>query len=151
MFFNARCQTFIRGAAGRALVDTPALNPLSRQLLVPVQREGPSAGPLVVTGPGPIEPGSAPAPSPISAPMNTSKPAPPLPPDSGTGSLLEGDGGSGAEEDEDEDAGFASRRSGGDAYLVPASDPYASLDAAFANDTSQHDFDVAIVRSASII
>jgi AP-2 complex subunit beta-1 len=143
-------QTFIRGAAGRALVDTPALNPLSRQLLVPIQREGASAGPLVVSGPGPIEPGTAPVPSPV--PINTSKPAPPLPPDSGTGSLLEGsgEGGSGGEEDEDEDAGFAGRRSGGNAYLVPASDPYASLDAAFVDD-SQNDFQLQIMRGSAII
>ena len=145
---NAPGQTFIRGAAGRALVDSPALNPLSRQLLVPVQREGPSAaGPIVVAGPGPIEPGTEPVPSPVSAPMNTSKPAPPLPPGTGAGSL-EGEG-SGGEEDEDEDVGFASRRSGGTAYLVPATDPYASLDAAFANhpDSEMH---IQIARGSNI-
>jgi hypothetical protein len=105
-----------------------------------------------VSGPGPIEPGTAPVPS---VSLNTSKPAPPLPPDSGTGSLLEGEGegegGSGGEEDEDEDEGFAGRRSGGNAYLVPASasDPYASLDAAFVDDDNE--FNIQIARGSAII
>jgi hypothetical protein len=79
--------------------------------------------------------------------VNTSKPEPPLPPDSGTGSL-EGDG-SGGEEDEDEDEGFANRRSTAGAYLVPATDPYASLDAAFAND-SERDMHIQIARGANL-
>ena len=78
--------------------------------------------------------------------MNTSKPAPPLPPDSGTGSF-EGDG-SGGEEDEDEDAGYANRRDAG-AYLVPATDPYASLDAAFVSD-SERDMHIQIARGANM-
>ncbi len=95
-------------------------------------------GPIVVPGPGPIEPGTAPvAESPLPVPLNTSKPSPPLPPDSATGGLLEGEG-SGGEEDEDEDAGFAKRRSGGTAYLVPSTaDPYASLDTAFGDRTQR--------------
>jgi len=128
-FFFWHGQTFIRGAAGKALVDSPALNPMSRQVLVSVQRSAPPTAPLVVPGPGPIEPGSAPAPSPLSAPINTSKPPPPLPPDAGSGGLLEGGEGSGGEEEEEEDAGFAKHRS--------AADPYASLDAAF-GDSSQN-------------
>ena len=47
-------QTFIRGAAGRQLVDTPALNPTSRQMLVTVNRPGVPA-PIKVSGPGPVE------------------------------------------------------------------------------------------------
>jgi len=144
--YHKNPETFIRGAAGRALVDSPALNPLSRQLLVPLQREAPSAGPIVVPGPGPVEPGTEPVPSPLPASVNTSKPAPPLPPDSGTGSL-EGDG-SGGEEDEDEDAGFSNRRSAAGAYLVPATDPYASLDAAFVDD-SERNMQLQFMRGAS--
>lgn len=136
--YHKNPETFIRGAAGRALADSPALNPLSRQVLVPVQRSGPSAGPLVVPGPGPIEPGTGPvASSPL--PLNTSKPSPPLPPDSATGGLLEGEG-SGGEDDEDEDAGFAKRRSGVGASPMPT-DPYASLDTAFGNRTQDEPLD----------
>ena len=86
-------------------------------------------GPIIVSGPGPIEPGTTPVPSPLPAPLNTSKPSPPLPPDSGAaGGLLEGDGSGGDEEDEEEDVGFAAPRQSGTGY---APDPYASLDAAF--------------------
>lgn len=89
-------------------------------------------GPLVVSGPGPIEPGSAPAPSPLAAPVNTSKPSPPLPPDS-AGGLLEVEGSGGEEDDEEE--GFVTRRSLGTAHLMPTADPYASLDTAFGGTT----------------
>jgi len=47
-------QTFIRGAAGRQLIDTPALNPTSRQMLVAVNRPNVPA-PIKVSGPGPKE------------------------------------------------------------------------------------------------
>jgi len=94
-------------------------------------------GPLIVPGPGPIEPGTAPAPSPL-ATMNTmntiitSKPAPPLPHDSvGEHGLLEREG-SGVEEEEDEDegAGFAKGKSS-PVRQMTVSDPYASLNTAF--------------------
>lgn len=103
---------------------------MSRQLLVPIQRETPVSGPIVVTGPGPIEPGTTSGPS--SLPIGASKPAPPLPPDSGLeGGLLDREGSAGEEdEDEDEDAGFAKSK------LAPmrqmtTTDPYANLNAAF--------------------
>jgi hypothetical protein len=133
-------KTFIRSATGRALADSPALNPLSRQLLVPIQRDAPMPGPIIVTGPGPIEPGTAPAPSPLNT-INTSKPAPPLPHDSvGEHGLLEREGSGGEEEeDEDEDAGFAKGKSGPIRQMT-VSDPYASLTTAFgdyAADTPQ--------------
>ena len=122
-------QTFIRNAAGRALVDSPALNPLSRQLLVPIQRDVPALGPVVVPGPGPIEPGTA-APE---LSMDTSKPAPPLPFESGgEGGLLEREASAGEEdEDEDEDAGFAKAKSSPARQMTTTGDPYATLDAAF--------------------
>jgi AP-2 complex subunit beta-1 len=88
------------------------------------------SGPIIVAGPGPIEPGSSSGPS--SLPIGISKPAPPLPPDLGLeGGLLEREGSAGEEEDdEDEDAGFAKSK------LVPVrqmttTDPYANLNAAF--------------------
>jgi len=132
--YHKNPETFIRGATGRALADSPALNPLSRQLLVPVQRDMPMPGPIIVPGPGPIEPGTAPAPSPLTTmnTMNTSKPPPPLPHDSvGEHGLLEREGsGVEEEEDEDEDAGFAKGKSS-PVRQITVSDPYASLNTAF--------------------
>ena len=124
-------QTFIRGATSRALADSPALNGLSRQLLVPVQRNVPTPGPIIVPGPGPIEPGTGPAPSPLNT-INPAKPAPPLPHDSvGEHGLLEREGSGGEEEeDEDEDAGFAKGKSS-PVRQMTVSDPYASLNTAF--------------------
>lgn len=100
----------------------------------------PTAGPITVTGPGPIEPGSAPPPSPL-ATINTAKPAPPLPRDSvGEHGLLEREGSGGEEEeDEDEDAGFAKGKSS-PVRQVTLSDPYGSLNTAFGDyavDTPQ--------------
>jgi len=124
--YHKNPETFIRGAAGKALVDSPALNPMSRQLLVPVQREVPSAGPIIVPGPGPIEPGSGPAPSP-----NTSKPPPPLPSDSAAeGGLLERDASVG-EEDEDEDDDAIAKDKSVPLRQMTATDPYSSLNTAF--------------------
>jgi hypothetical protein len=132
IFFFPPCltQTFIRGAAGKALMDSPALNPLSRQLLVPVQRELPESGPIVVQGPGPIEPNTSSEPS--SLPISTFKPPPPLPADGGIeGGLLEREGSAGEEdEDEDEDAGFAKGKLSPVRQMTTA-DPYANLNAAF--------------------
>jgi len=129
--YHKNPETFIRGAAGKALVDSPALNPTSRQLLVPIQREVPAPGPIVVPGPGPIEPGSAPAPSPLQE-NTTSKPAPPLPSESAAeGGLLERDGSAGEEdEDEDEDASLAKDK-GAPVRQMTTTDPYANLNAAF--------------------
>ncbi|KAI0283146.1 Adaptor protein complex beta subunit [Russula aff. rugulosa BPL654] len=126
--YHKNPETFIRGAAGRALVDSPALNSLSRQLLVPVQREAPTSGPIVVHGPGPIEPGTSSELSPL--PIITSKPAPAH--DGGIeGGLLEREGSAGdEEEDEDEDASFVKGKHSPMRQLT-MSDPYANLNAAF--------------------
>ncbi|KAI0306363.1 Adaptor protein complex beta subunit [Multifurca ochricompacta] len=141
--YHKNPETFIRGAAGKALVDSPALNPMSRQVLVPIQREAPPSGPIVVPGPGPIEPGAASIPSPL--PMNTSKPAPPLPPESvGTGGLLEGEGSAG-DEDEDEDEDPAAAR------LASASDPYASMDAAFGEYTADAPQPSTVTQGAELL
>ena len=55
---STRLQTFIRNATGKALADSPALNPLSRQVLVPVARPNLPPPAVVVPGPGPPEPTS---------------------------------------------------------------------------------------------
>lgn len=53
--YHKNPETFIRGAAGRQLTDTPALNPTSRQMLVTVARPNASRAPVKVSGPGPVE------------------------------------------------------------------------------------------------
>jgi AP-2 complex subunit beta-1 len=90
----------------------------------------PAPGPIVVSGPGPIEPGTDPAPSPLT--MNTSKPAPPLPPDSAGehGSLEREASVADEDEDEDEDAGFAKGKAS-PVHQLTATDPYAGLNSAF--------------------
>lgn len=49
-------QTFIRNAVGKALIDSPALNPNSRAVLVALPRPQLPDMPIVVPGPGPQEP-----------------------------------------------------------------------------------------------
>jgi AP-2 complex subunit beta-1 len=77
-------QTFIRNAAGRALQESPALNPQTRAVLVPLAKaELPTM--INVPGPGPIESHSSQAaaespadstspPKPALAPISTEKP-----------------------------------------------------------------------------
>ena len=119
--FDTHTQTFIRNAAGKALVDSPALNPLSRQVLVPVARAAlPSA--INVPGPGPPEPRREGA---------ESKPTPPIPAE--------------ADADGEVDASSAGEHSGpGDdeedhiaaAHAPAGADPYASLGSAFGGYTA---------------
>jgi AP-2 complex subunit beta-1 len=83
-----------------------------------------------VLGPGPIEPDTAPAPSPLT--INTFKPAPPLPHEPvGDHELLEREPSAGDEdEDEDEDAGFA-KNPANPVRQMTVTDPYAGLNSAF--------------------
>ena len=122
-------QTFIRGAAGRALTDSPALNTLSRQVLVPVARPLLPAA-VTVSGPGPKEPARNGS---VSSPQSGTKPTPPIP--AGDEDLLDasssgehnddGDGdGDGEGEGEGEEDSIA-------AHAAQGSDPYANLDSAF--------------------
>ncbi|KAG9318444.1 Adaptor protein complex beta subunit [Chiua virens] len=54
--YHKNPETFIRNAAGRALVDSSALNPNSRAVLVPLARPQLPTAIITVAGPGPIEP-----------------------------------------------------------------------------------------------
>ncbi|RDX56859.1 Adaptor protein complex beta subunit [Lentinus brumalis] len=54
--YHKNPETFIRNATGKALADSPALNPLSRQVLVPISRPNLPPAAVVVPGPGPAEP-----------------------------------------------------------------------------------------------
>jgi AP-2 complex subunit beta-1 len=111
-------QTFIRNAAGRALQDSPALNPQTRAVLVPLAKaELPTA--INIPGPGPIESHSsqvaAEAPAANSA-TSASKPA--LPPINTEEPAIQ-------EKNEDED---------GNVNFTPvANDPYSNLGSAFGN------------------
>ncbi|KAI0721696.1 Adaptor protein complex beta subunit [Cerioporus squamosus] len=53
--YHKNPETFIRNATGKALADSPALNPLSRQVLVPISRANLPPAAVVVPGPGPPE------------------------------------------------------------------------------------------------
>ena len=116
-------QTFIRNATGRALVDTPALNPTSRAVLVPLSLPHLPPTTVTVSGPGPVEP----APT---LPAGMPKPEPPVP-IAGEQDLLDVDdatmeaaspnSGEDGEPDVDGEDGVGGR----------AGDPYANLDGAF--------------------
>ncbi|KAH7916044.1 adaptin N terminal region-domain-containing protein [Hygrophoropsis aurantiaca] len=54
--YHKNPETFIRNAAGRALVDSPALNANSRAVLVPLTRPQLPSAVVNVPGPGPTEP-----------------------------------------------------------------------------------------------
>ncbi|KAH9946176.1 Adaptor protein complex beta subunit [Epithele typhae] len=57
--YHKNPETFIRNATGKALADSPALNSLSRQVLVPLARSHGLPNTVVVSGPGPAEPAKA--------------------------------------------------------------------------------------------
>ncbi|KAL9715108.1 hypothetical protein Ac2012v2_001768 [Leucoagaricus gongylophorus] len=56
--YHKNPETFIRNAVGKALVDSPALNPHSRAVMATLPRPQLPDMPIVVTGPGPQEPGA---------------------------------------------------------------------------------------------
>lgn len=118
-------QTFIRNAAGKALVDSPALNAHSKAVLIPLARPPPLlSGPLNVPGPGPAEPHlRKPSPPPIPAGADTSKPPPPIPTE--PTDLLDMNEASSnpVAPDVDDD----------DAIPNAANDPYSNIDGAFGN------------------
>lgn len=114
--FADLAQTFIRNAAGKALADSPALNTLSRQVLVPLTRAAVPV-PVQVRGPGPQELSKD-----NTAPDET-KPTPPVPMDSDdlleTSSETDHHGESDGEEEH-----MA-------APSASVSDPYANLESVF--------------------
>lgn len=120
--YHKNPETFIRNATGKALIDSPALNALSRQVLVPVAR--PSLPAASINIPGPPQPRDRNLPeSPVS------KPAPPLPLVAGGGSnpdLLD----TGSLDDQDVDHHDEDESE----YIASPSgpgDPYANLETAF--------------------
>lgn len=127
-------QTFIRNAAGRALVDSPALNVNSRAVLVPLARPQLPTPAVVVPGPGPIEPHTrdqltdtspdAPKLDPNVPSQSINMPGDDNPPSTGghngaRDGLRDEDAEAGVDGDDDDDIGN------------PVADPYANLDGAF--------------------
>ncbi|KAG6897471.1 hypothetical protein C0992_001246 [Termitomyces sp. T32_za158] len=114
--YHKNPETFIRNAAGKALTDSPALNPSSRAALVPLPRPQLPPATINVPGPGPTEPQIRSTAS--NADLDT-KPAPPIPFSSAIPNTTRPL--SGHEGDDDEDDGPSSA----------ATDPYSNLDGAF--------------------
>ncbi|KAL0580232.1 hypothetical protein V5O48_001737 [Marasmius crinis-equi] len=126
--YHKNPETFIRGAAGRALADSPALNTNSRAVLMPLPRTQLPPSEVSVAGPGPVESHKTPAAASSSSPPQNDAPplpakanststpsAPPLSPSSQTSG--HGDG------DDDDDLPSPKGRQ--------SSDPYSNLDGAF--------------------
>ena len=123
-------QTFIRNATGKALTDSPALNQLSRQVLVPASRPNMPAPAIMVAGPGPTEPSQAGAatgnlldtdgPPPAAAPNGSSKD---LMATNASQDTPSNDGEGDGDGDGDDDDGVLS--------APTSADPYAGLDNAF--------------------
>jgi hypothetical protein len=113
-------QTFIRNAAGKALVDSPALNAHSRAVLIPLSTKVAEPTNISVAGPGPAETHMR---KPSPPPINTSKPPPPIPTESSSESrdLLDMDEAASSDVDDE------------DAVPNSASDPYSNIDGAFGN------------------
>ncbi|KAF9069680.1 adaptin N terminal region-domain-containing protein [Rhodocollybia butyracea] len=124
--YHKNPETFIRHAAGKALKDSPALNAHSRAVLVPLARvQLPSAMPIVVPGPGPMEPQA------VSSPV---APAPPLkndssPPASDQPVSVPANGVSSDQYPEDEEGDEDDEESSN--RQTNNLDPYSNLDNAF--------------------
>ncbi|KAG8217482.1 Adaptor protein complex beta subunit [Butyriboletus roseoflavus] len=134
--YHKNPETFIRNAAGRALVDSPALNANSRAVIVPLTRPHLPTTTIAVAGPGPIEPHTR------HQPTDASPDAPKLEPNvpSQRANLLANDNLPTAEGrnsagdslgDEDADAGIDGDDDDDDIGNNPVADPYANLDGAF--------------------
>ncbi|KAJ3515807.1 hypothetical protein NLJ89_g1527 [Agrocybe chaxingu] len=125
--YHKNPETFIRNATGKALVDSPALNPHSRMVLVPLTQ--PQLPPTVVSvpGPGPVESHALPPTAAATADLIGTDPdntAPP-PPVSQPSLKTNGDDADTQSDQEDDDAEPTSR--------ATANDPYSNLGGAFGN------------------
>ncbi|KAF7338332.1 AP complex subunit beta [Mycena venus] len=118
--YHKNPETFIRNATGKALKDSPALNPHSRAVLVPVARTQLPPTAVSVPGPGPVESHERADTPPLPDAPLPSKPTPPIPPETGSSAENE-DEDDGEAEPDDEPRGRAN------------DDPYSNLDGAFGN------------------
>ncbi|KAM5535223.1 hypothetical protein V8D89_011159 [Ganoderma adspersum] len=121
--YHKNPETFIRNAAGKALADSPALNSLSRQVLVPASRSNLPRATIVVSGPGPQEPSQSNGTNGSLVATDSPKPTK----NGSTGELVarsaSQESPSNEDDDGDDDEGPVAPRS--------AADPYAGLDSAF--------------------
>ncbi|KAG6854317.1 hypothetical protein C0991_008212 [Blastosporella zonata] len=117
--YHKNPETFIRNAAGKALVDSPALNSHSRAALVPLPRPQLPPASINVPGPGPSESHNTSVPENINL---ATKPSPPIPSSPTVSKVAGSTSDHGGEDDEDdEDDG------------PRGADPYSNLDGAFGN------------------
>ncbi|KAG1756829.1 adaptin N terminal region-domain-containing protein [Suillus paluster] len=123
--YHKNPETFIRNAAGRALVDSPALNANSRAVLVTLARPQLPSMAISVSGPGPVEP-SRPS-QPDDAANKLHLPTIVEPSRSDERDLLDVDGDDGAGGDSGD--GYLDVDDG--APVTKAADPYADLSGAF--------------------
>ncbi|KAF9030755.1 adaptin N terminal region-domain-containing protein [Panaeolus papilionaceus] len=124
--YHKNPETFIRNATGKALVDSPALNPHSRAVLIPLAAVRLPHSVISVPGPGPVESHATAATDNL---VSVDKEPPPPPPSSGKPTQVETTGNTGDAGSEDGD---------GDDDAPPAiksnsNDPYSNLDSAFGN------------------
>ncbi|KAI0831230.1 Adaptor protein complex beta subunit [Trametes gibbosa] len=124
--YHKNPETFIRNATGKALTDSPALNPLSRQVLVPISRANLPPTAIHVPGPGPSEPsqGVVPAAATTAATADLLQADAAPPAQNGASiDLMSTRSSQESKEDLGEDDDVGPR--------APGSDPYANLDNAF--------------------
>ncbi|OJA21595.1 hypothetical protein AZE42_01684 [Rhizopogon vesiculosus] len=124
--YHKNPETFIRNAAGRELVDSPALNANSRAVLVSLTRPQLPSTAISVQGPGPIEP-TRPSPQPDEVANKTPQPILVESTRSDERDLLDVDGDDGA----GGDSGDGYPDGDDDVAVVKAADPYAELGGAF--------------------
>jgi len=125
-------QTFIRNAAGRALVDSPALNANSRAVLAPPVRPRLPTAAITVAGPGPIEPHTRDQPDDASPDVAKVEPDVLLQEASLLVDATAQDRNGAGDTIGDEDAETAVNEDGDDDDSNgPVADPYANLDGAF--------------------
>ncbi|KAF8902127.1 Adaptor protein complex beta subunit [Gymnopilus junonius] len=123
--YHKNPETFIRNAAGKALVDSPALNAHSRAVLIPLVPVQLPPGIIQVPGPGPIESHTQSAVSDVPATGPGDSGGTSAPPPVPKSKIVEGE----VEEDleSDQDEGTPERNGS------TAKDPYSNLDGAFGN------------------
>ncbi|KAJ8078735.1 hypothetical protein PM082_013018 [Marasmius tenuissimus] len=122
--YHKNPETFIRGAAGRALTDSPALNAHSRTVLMTLPRSQLPSQSVTVAGPGPKESHATATTAPLIASDAPPLPAKPSESDATSPSSPTSRGGQPGDGDDEDDIPPASTKS-------QSNDPYSNLDGAF--------------------
>ncbi|KAF9564684.1 Adaptor protein complex beta subunit [Agrocybe pediades] len=119
--YHKNPETFIRGATGKALVDSPALNAHSRAVLIPLTSMPLPPSAVTVPGPGPNEPNTAPKTDIVDLDDSDAPPPPPVPKTLSNEHDEDGEPGS----DQDDEVPTQGTHK--------SNDPYSNLDGAFGN------------------